>query len=301
MDSLFEHASLIFDVSAIVILLVFTILNARRGFARTFVSAVGYILAIIMAGAIGDASAEPIYNSILQSQNVKNVQEVLYDCDVSTAVRDEIKTQSYGVSVSADKLQSIIGSADSVYNTINKNGEAEILTEEEIDTLIVDSIDDELGEPLRTAFPSFTANYMINYMKSNEDTLYSTAQALLQEDKTATAEYIEETFVRPVVVYIIKMAIFFVVFFAVMVVVKIVAKTIENNNGTPNIFGTPDAILGAVLGIVEGCVMLVAICVVLKLVIFSNVNTSEILSDSVVQNTKLFKYIYNIDAVKLIR
>ncbi len=299
MSALISNASLIFDVSAIVILLVFVIVNAKRGFARIFVSVIGYILAIIIAGAVGDASAEPIYNSILKSQNIQNIEDVLEDCDVSSAIRDEIKTQSYGVSISADKLQSIIGDANSVYNVINKNGDAEILTADEINNAILDSIDDELGEPLRSVFPSFSVDYMMNYMKSNTDKLYSTASVLLGNDKS-TAEYIEETFVRPVVVYILKMAIFFVVFCIVMVIVKVVSKTIENNNSTPNIFGTTDAILGAILGIVEGCVMLVAISVVLRLLIFSNVDTSQILNDTVVQNTKLFKYIYNIDAVKLI-
>lgn len=293
------YVSLIFDVSAILIVLIFLIINAKRGFAKTFISVIGYILAIILAGVISDTSAEPIYDSVLKAQNIKNIEEVLSDCDVSSAIRSDIKKQTYGINISDDKLKNIISSSENIYKAINDDGGSGILSQNDIDTLIADSIDNELGEPLRTMFPSTTVDYMINYMKSNTDRLYRTASILLQGDKS-TAEYIEENFIRPVLIYILKMAIFFIVFFIVMFIVKLVSKTLENNNSSINIIGTTDRILGAILGLVEGCILLIIISVVLKLIIFSNVNTSEVLNDSIIQNTKIFKYIYNIDAIKFI-
>jgi hypothetical protein len=182
---------------------------------------------------------------------------------------------------------------------INKSGDAEILSTDEIDALVVDSIATELGEPLRKeACPGIAVDYMLNYMRSNPDRLYSTATILLQDDTTATAEYVENKFIRPIVVYILKMAIFFIAFFVVMVAVKLVSNAMENAGNTVNTFGTTDVVLGAVLGIVEGCVALIVLSVVLKLLVLSDVNTSTILSDSAIQSTRLFKYIYSIDAVK---
>jgi uncharacterized membrane protein required for colicin V production len=140
---------------------------------------------------------------------------------------------------------------------------------------------------------------MLNTMRSSDEGLYSTLPSLLKTDKDS-AEYIEETFVKPVVVYIINMAIFLILFFIVMVIVKIVSKHIENNTAGIVAVSTTDRVLGGIFGIVEAFVILLLAVVVIKWQVFVHVDTSQILNDSVIQSTKLFKYIYNIDTIKLI-
>lgn len=299
MDISGNNATLIFDIGALVVVLVFLILNIVRGFSKTYISVIGYVVAIIVGGIAGDGISETVYDSILRGQNVQNVQEALENVDVSKAITERIKVETYGVSLSANKLAKVATSADSMYRAIN-TGNSELLSSDKIRELVTESVEESLSDTMKSTIPSSAVDYMLNTMYSSDSGLYSTLPSLLSEDRES-AEYIEDSFVRPVVVYIIKMAIFLVLFFIIMVIVKVISKHVENSSTTPIMSHTADRVLGGIFGIVEAGIILILAIVVLKWQVFVHVDTSTILNDSVVQNTKLFKYIYNIDTIKLLQ
>lgn len=290
---------LIFDIGTILIILVCVLVNAKRGFAKIFISILGYILAIVLGSIVSDAFAEPIYNSVLKSQTINNVQEVLGEHDVSTSISDRITQDTYGVKISDEKLKNIISSSDGMYNAINGTNGNELLSKDKIVNLIAESIEDEISEPLQSILPSSVVEYMMNSIKSNSDTLYSTASVLVQDDANP-AEYIEQTFVRPILIYIIKMSVFFIVFFIVMIMVKMMSKSMENKDSTPTIVTSTNKLLGALLGFIGAIILLLIISIVLKFLVSVNGGVSEILNEDTIQNTKIFKYIYNIDTLKLL-
>ncbi len=292
-----SYGSLIFDGATILIILVFLIINVKRGFSKTFISVIGYILAILLGSIISDVSAEPTYDSVLSNQIVANVEEVLDKHSVASSICDRIKKDTFGVVISQDKLSKVVASSGSLYNAINGK-DNEFLSMDKINTLLGESVEDAISSPLKNVLPSPAVDYMINSLKSNSDLLYTTVPILLQDNKSA-AEYIEQTFIKPIVLYIIKMAIFFVVFLIVMIIVKIISKTIENNDSLPTIAVASDRLLGAILGIAEGMILLILISVVVKLLVYSSGGTSEIFSSEVIQSTKLFKTIYNLDIIKM--
>ena len=250
-----------------------------------------------MGSINSDASAEPTYDSVLSNQIVANVEEVLDKHSVASSICDRIKKDTFGVVISQDKLSKVVASSGSLYNAINGK-DNEFLSMDKINTLLGESVEDAISSPLKNVLPSPAVDYMINSLKSNSDLLYTTVPILLQDNKSA-AEYIEQTFIKPIVLYIIKMAIFFVVFLIVMIIVKIISKTIENNDSLPTIAVASDRLLGAILGIAEGMILLILISVVVKLLVYSSGGTSEIFSSEVIQSTKLFKTIYNLDIIKM--
>lgn len=292
-----SYGSLIFDGATILIILVFLIINVKRGFSKTFISVIGYILAILLGSIISDASAEPTYDSVLSNQIVANIEEVLDEHNVASSICDRIKKDTFGVVISQDKLSKVVASSGSLYNAINGK-DNEFLSMDKINTLLGESVEDAISSPLKNVLPSPAVDYMINSLKSNSDLLYTTVPILLQDNKSA-AEYIEQIFIKPIVLYIIKMAIFFVVFLIVMIIVKIISKTIENNDSLPTIAVASDKLLGAILGIAEGMILLILISVVVKLLVYASGGTSEIFSSEVIQSTKLFKTIYNLDIIKM--
>jgi uncharacterized membrane protein required for colicin V production len=297
-DFLENNATLVFDIGALLVVLIFVIVNAVRGFSKTYISVIGYVIAIIIGGIAGDGVSGIVYNNVLQGQNVQNVQDVLEDTDVPSAVIERIKSETYGVSLSETTLEKASTSADSMYRAIN-TGDSELFSSDKIREFITDSVDGEVSYTMKSIIPNSAVDYMLNTMRSSDEGLYSTLPSLLKTDKDS-AEYIEETFVKPVVVYIINMAIFLILFFIVMVIVKIVSKHIENNTAGIVAVSTTDRVLGGIFGIVEAFVILLLAVVVIKWQVFVHVDTSQILNDSVIQSTKLFKYIYNIDTIKLI-
>jgi len=290
---------LIFDIGTILIILVYVLVNAKRGFAKIFISILGYILAIVLGSIVSDTLAEPIYNNVLKSETINNVQQVLDEHDVSTSISDRITQDTYGIKISDEKLKKVISSSDGMYNAINGTDGNELISKDKIVNLIGESIEDEISKPLKSILPGSVVDYMMNSIKSNSDTLYSTASVLVQDDANP-AEYIEQTFVRPILIYIIKMSIFFIVFLIVMIIVKMISKSMENNDSTPTIVTATNKLLGAILGLLQAIILLLIISIVLKFLVSVNGNVSEILNEDTIQNTKIFKYIYNIDTLKLL-
>lgn len=300
MESNTISASLIFDGILAIVLLLFMFVNYKRGFSKTFISVIGYVLAIILGCVAGDTGAEPIYNSILKDASVSEIQEVLSKADVSKSLIEDIKKDTYGIVISEDKLKKVISSPNAIYSVINGNDGSEMLSNDEISMLISNSINNAIGESLKSVLPASAVDYMMNSLSSSSDNLYKTATILVTEDSKTSAEYLEETFVRPIVIYIVKMAIFFVVFFIVMILVKLIAKSIENNNSSPTMASVTDKVLGAIFGIIEAVIVLILVSIVLKWIVTSSVATSSILNDDVIQSTTIFKYIYNLDTLKIL-
>lgn len=294
-----SYSNLLFDGATILIILIFLIVNVKRGFTKTFISVLGYILAILLGSVAADTTSEPTYDSVLSKQIVADVQDVLDDNNIASSICNRIKKDTYGIVISEDKLSKVVTSSSSLYNAINGKDGAELISNEKINRLLGESIEEAISEPLKSILPSPAVDYMINSLKSNSELLYNTVPVLLQDNKSA-AEYIEHTFIRPIVIYIIKMAIFFVVFLIVMILVKMISKSFENNDTLPTLAVASDRLLGAILGIAEGMILVILVSVVVKLLVYSSGGTSELLNEDVIQSTKLFKTIYNLDVLKML-
>lgn len=289
---------LILDIITIVIILLFTIMNYFRGFSKTIISAVGYILAIVLGSIAGDMSAQNIYDSLLKQEIISDVQQVIEKNDVISPISDKIKKVTYGINISEDKLNVLLSSEDSMYNAINSNG-TEFCSRQDIDNLLGEVIDETLSKPLKTVIPSSAVDYMINAVKSSNDMLYGLTSALTKDSKSC-AEYIEHTFISPIVIYIVKFAIFIIVFFITMTIAKIISATIHNIDVFPGMTVSMDRILGACIGLIEAIIFLLILCIILKWIVSVNVGNPNIFDNLSIQNTKLFKYIYNIDTLKVL-
>lgn len=289
---------LILDIITIVIILLFTIMNYFRGFSKTIISAVGYILAIVLGSIAGDMSAQNIYDSLLKQEIISDVQQVIEKNDVISPISDKIKKVTYGINISEDKLNVLLSSEDSMYNAINSNG-TEFCSRQDIDNLLGEVIDETLSKPLKTVIPSSAVDYMINAVKSSNDMLYGLTFALTKDSKSC-AEYIEQTFISPIVIYIVKFAIFIIVFFITMTIAKIISATIHNIDVFPGMTVSMDRILGACIGLIEAIIFLLILCIILKWIVSVNVGNPNIFDNLSIQNTKLFKYIYNIDTLKVL-
>lgn len=298
MENITLNNVMVLDVISIIVILAFVLVNYFRGFSKTVISVVGYILAIVLGSFAGDMSASNIYDSFLKENIISDVENVVKDNDVVTSISDKIKKVTYGISISKDKLDILLSSPDSMYNAINTNGN-EFLSKDDINELLSEVIDETMSKPLKAVIPKSAIDYMVNAIKSNEQVLYGLTSALTKDSQTC-ARYIEETFIAPIVIYIVKIAVFVVVFFITMIIAKIISTSIHDIDVFPGMSVSADRFLGALTGLVEAVVLLLILAIFLKWIVSVNVGDSKIFESSAVQNTKLFKYIYNVDTLKLV-
>lgn len=299
MENIEFNNVIILDIISIIIVLAFMLVNYFRGFSKTVISTVGYILAVVLGSIAGDMSAQNIYDSVLKENIISDIQTVVSKNDIIQPISDKIKDVTYGISISEEKLNVILSSPDSMYNSINSDNN-EFMSMEDINILLSEVIDETIGEPLKSVIPTSAVDYMVNAIKSSEDTLYKLTSAFTKDNKSC-AIYLEENFIAPIVIYIVKIAIFIIVFFITMIIIKIISSTIHSIDVFPGMTVSMDRFLGAITGLIEAIVLLLLLCIFLKWLVSVNVGNVKFFdSVSIQENTKLFKYIYNIDTLNLL-
>lgn len=109
-------------------------------------------------------------------------------------------------------------------------------------------------------------------------------------ESSKIAAVVESSVIRPVVEPLLQMIIFIVTLIILMFVVTLLAKGSKGFNKVPLIGGI-NSFLGAVMGIINGGVLLSAAAAVLGLIISAK-GESQYLSNEVISNTYIFKWIY---------
>ena len=110
-------------------------------------------------------------------------------------------------------------------------------------------------------------------------------------ESSKIAAVVESSVIRPVVEPLLQMIIFILTLIILMFVVTLLAKGSKGFNKVPLIGGI-NSFLGAVMGIINGGVLLCAAAAVISLIISAK-GDSQYLSQDIISNTYIFKWIYN--------
>lgn len=110
-------------------------------------------------------------------------------------------------------------------------------------------------------------------------------------ESSKIAAVVESSVIRPVVEPLLQMIIFILTLIILMFVVTLLAKGSKGFNKVPLIGGI-NSFLGALTGIINGGVLLCAAAAVISLIISAK-GDSQYLSQDIISNTYIFKWIYN--------
>lgn len=110
-------------------------------------------------------------------------------------------------------------------------------------------------------------------------------------ESSKIAAVVESSVIRPVVEPLLQMIIFILTLIILMFVVTLLAKGSKGFNKVPLIGGI-NSFLGALMGIINGGVLLCAAAAVISLIISAK-GDSQYLSQDIISNTYIFKWIYN--------
>ena len=110
-------------------------------------------------------------------------------------------------------------------------------------------------------------------------------------ESSKIASVVESSVIRPVVEPLLQTVIFIAALIILMLVVTLLAKGSKAFNRVP-VIGGINSFLGALMGIINGGVLLCAAAAVISLIISAK-GDSQYLSADIISNTYLFKWIYN--------
>ncbi|MCL2072007.1 MAG: hypothetical protein FWH07_07230 [Oscillospiraceae bacterium] len=125
---------------------------------------------------------------------------------------------------------------------------------------------------------------IINIINNHEDSLQSV---------------VNENIVRPTVLIPLKSLIFTIVFALVNVLVSVIAKASQIIDAIP-LVGKANHFLGGMLGLVEAAVVIFMVCIAIRIIISFTGDNIIFLNSMTIEETFIFKHVYNIKFLMII-
>ncbi len=276
----------IIDGVILVVLLYCIGTGTAKGFTGTVIRFIGYIAAIAIASALCGILAEKVYDNFVHP-SVMNIIEKKIDSveyNVEEQIADSLEDKGYALE-GFDYKNVINGDYSEEDNSeLTKNDINDTLTD------VFKKYYQLIGESLSDALPDGIADDVKNYIdeKKPSDDFFS-----LNDQKSKAAEYIETEIVRPVVLKAVRVIAFGFIFTVVMIAVKIIARTAGIVKKIP-IVGGVDRFLGGILGLVQALLILTVATAIIIVITNLTDNSMKLFNSTVISDTILFKYLYNI-------
>lgn len=251
--------SIVLDLIMVALIGVSVYLSARRGFVRTFIEAIGFVAAAVLAFTVStplanityDKLIEPPLTKLVSSEVTKTLENEfgnLADFEINTEVIDEFKAQFNGS-----------------FNKVIKS------------------------------LPSSIQGIIENSGMGHEELLQNTEEIAQKEDNLENATQrlilnISQNKIKPIVARVISYVYWIVLFVILLILVKILARFL-NKVFSFSLVGTLNTTLGGACGFVKGIVFALLLC----LAIYSLVSFTEkgiwIFSIENIDKTFIFKYL----------
>lgn len=118
--------------------------------------------------------------------------------------------------------------------------------------------------------------------------------AIISADTDDAEHAFSDEFIKPIVMVPLRALVFFILFALVSFLLSLLSKAFKFINKVP-VLGTLNALLGGAVGALEAAVILCVICIVLHIIISLTGNTIIFLNVMTINETFIFKYIYNLE------
>ncbi len=287
-----------FDAFTVALILIFMYVGGKRGFIRSFLMIAGYFLSLVAAYYVSRATAPIIYDKLLSERIVSSIEGKIENINVADEVKKALNLEGSGVTLEDEEVKSV------VENSSGNLGEE--IRQYILQKTGVDISQNEITENLKKMF---NENIYGEYIKSlpeymtknsaqySDSGLISSAIKAFASSKADAARYIEQTVVRGSIIAILEPILFILVFTIAMIAVKIVTRLFSVVNRVPFI-GTVNSLFGALMGVAEALLVVYIIAVVINIIIYLSGSEMIVFNDETIQNTYLFKYIYNFKLIK---
>ena len=287
----------LYDVLAVVGLLVCIYISGRKGVFKSVFTSVGCIIGAFLAGSVSGGVADSLYKTTVRDGNINKLEKSLIDVDITSYMGDAMEGMGYNVIVSTKKLDEILDSDkeldEQLYRYMN-NINGKVVDDEEsfhenllecyaevMRKLISDDVSKYAVETASAKITDGKADFgsLVRQIKDS-DKRKDTAR-IISDDYIADAY---KNVIRLVVIVVLSVIIFIITVLTVRAVTAGQTET-ENSKGSN--------ILGGIFGIITGAVILFVISVLLRLYCVTGDNETLFFNNEAVEKTYIFRYVYD--------
>ena len=290
-----------YDVAVAALLLIFLYVGGKRGFIRSVLMLVGYIVSFAAASFVSSVATPILYEKFAQDKIVSIIEGNIENINIMNELKSVLGLDKLGITVQDEEINSLLSSnsgdlsGDIQQFISEKTGGMEI-SKEEIDGKLQTVVNSSFVSRFISNLPGNMAEALNEYTEKSSQTL-SESLKVLTSTKADAAKYIETNIVRNSLMPIIKTLIFILVFTFTLIIVKMITRLFSGFNRIP-IAGSINAFLGALLGLAQGLAVVLLIALVVHVLVVLTSDELIVINTQTIQNTYLFKLFYNFKLLK---
>lgn len=281
------------DVLVVCIVIISAFAGAKRGFLSTLASAIGCVVAMALAVAVSGDLSVSIYDSLIRDEVLSKTSTAISSYKGSEEISLSLSSHYEGVTLSSESVSEALSNSENISQSINEllcSGTGQPLTPEETDKLLQDAFETTFGNKIEENLPAFCMQKLREDTRSDTSDLTTAVFSVVSGNTEDAAEFIESTYIRPVIVSVIKTICIIVIFTVVAVAFRLASDLILKTI-TPEPIKTVDKFAGLIIGALLGVLAVVVIGMGIDALITMSDGELVFLNESTIEKTRVFKHI----------
>ncbi len=287
-----DYLYIFYDICVVGIILITLYEGSKRGFLRSAVYAILIVAAFFVSWFGAEAFSPLIYDSFIHETVIETLTETASSKDPVSIVSEALVDGDYGTVVSDSEISELITGASDFFNeladTLRENGSQDSASA--IAVGVEDSVTSEIQSFL-------FSDYVINALESIGSAagdMTEVVNVFLTGSAEETAATAETEIVRPIIEFFLKIIVFLVLLFILRLIITPVSNMFKFVNKVP-LIGTLNALLGALLGAVEGLITVYGLALLVKLIVNVSGDSLIFLNTDTIGLTYIFKFFYELN------
>lgn len=285
--------ALIYDLLVILILIVFFAVGVKKGFIKSILSLVCFVVSVVVSLFAAENLAQPIYEMCFKESVTSFIEENIDKVDVSGVVNSYL-LDNLGIEADEKTIKSIIGTQGDISQNIKLYAEEKgVSLDEEVLENNINSFlkSKELESAIENVLPSSLASAVFSAAESSSEAIAEILQACVNPDKNVAARAIEDAFVNDAIILLVKYALFLIFYIIIRFLLKLIIAATGIINKIP-VAGKVNRVLGGAFGILKGGVFVILAAIIVSGLSYILASRYSILSESTIDNSLIFKYFY---------
>ena len=287
--------SWILDGSVLLIFLLVISFNVKRGFVKSLLLVVGFVIAVIVSISLSGYLASSFYDNFIGEKVSDEISSDMANFDLVSNVNDNLLKKELGIEVEDKVIRDALQSGDVKENLQAIAGEFETSMNKEQCKNAIDNFFENIDKSNNSDFAlsDKSKSVLKAYAIDSEQKINQIINTLAIEDSAKRTNALEEQIVKPAITGIIQIIIGVILFLLLTIIVRIIAKSADFVKHIP-LAGSLNSLLGGVIGFLEAIILVYAIAVVIKMFVTSGLGLGNIINIDDINKTILFQIFYNI-------
>lgn len=267
--------------------------GAKKGFFGTLASTLGYVVSMALAVALSSPLSKTVYNSFLRDDIRQKASEAISSYKATEEISLALSSNYEDVSITSEDVSKALDNPENISESINTlicSGTGRSLTLQETDRLLQNAFESTFSGRINETLPSFCIQKLREETENSSDILADTVYAVVSGSSQTTAEFIETTYIKPVVCAVIKTSLIIIIFIVMSLVINAVSGFLLKAI-LPSPIKTVDKFAGFTVGASLGLIIVIVIGMSIGALITLSDGNLIFLNETTIEKTHLFKHI----------